>query len=138
MVASSSRRLTDPGLKINWNPVTETWRNLKLASANIVVFRLLGISWMWFRRGNPEPAPSFAKDVMHGNEQVAPLLVVFPSASPPARCCVGAEQTACGTAWCRQPSDECVGALTCTCLARHAAVRRDGRRRVPYCRSTGG
>ncbi|MGA8784603.1 MAG: MFS transporter, partial [Polaromonas sp.] len=29
---------TDPGLKINWNPLTETWRNLKLASANVVVF----------------------------------------------------------------------------------------------------
>ena len=40
---------TDPGLKINWNPVSETWRNLKLAHQNIVVFRsLLGISWMWF------------------------------------------------------------------------------------------
>ena len=35
---------TDPGLKINWNPVTETWRNLKLAKGNIVVFRsMLGI-----------------------------------------------------------------------------------------------
>ena len=40
---------TDPGLRINWNPVTETWRNLQLAHENIVVFRsLLGISWMWF------------------------------------------------------------------------------------------
>ena len=40
---------TDPGLTINWNPFTETWRNLKLAHENIVVFRsLLGISWMWF------------------------------------------------------------------------------------------
>ena len=39
----------DPSLQINWNPFTETWRNLKLASQNIVVFRsLLGISWMWF------------------------------------------------------------------------------------------
>ena len=38
---------TDPGLTINWNPFTETWRNLKLAHENIVVFRsLLGISWM--------------------------------------------------------------------------------------------
>jgi hypothetical protein len=34
---------------INWNPFTETWRNLKLAHGNVVVFRsLLGISWMWF------------------------------------------------------------------------------------------
>ncbi len=40
---------TDPGLVINWNPFTETWRNLKLAHGNVVVFRsLLGISWMWF------------------------------------------------------------------------------------------
>jgi hypothetical protein len=40
---------TDPGLVINWNPVSETWRNLKLAHGNLVVFRsLLGISWMWF------------------------------------------------------------------------------------------
>ena len=30
---------TDPRLRINWNPVTETWRNLKLAHGNIVVFR---------------------------------------------------------------------------------------------------
>jgi len=30
---------TDPGLAINWNPFTETWRNLKLAHGNVVVFR---------------------------------------------------------------------------------------------------
>eukprot|EP01036_Dinobryon_divergens_P036309 gene36309-47249_t len=29
---------TDPGLVINWNPISETWRNLKLARENIVVF----------------------------------------------------------------------------------------------------
>jgi len=40
---------TDPNLRINWNPVSETWRNLTLAHGNLVVFRsLLGISWMWF------------------------------------------------------------------------------------------
>ena len=40
---------TDAALKINWNPFTETVRNLKLAHESIVVFRsLLGISWMWF------------------------------------------------------------------------------------------
>ena len=32
---------TDPGLKINWNPVSETWRNLRLARENVVVFRSL-------------------------------------------------------------------------------------------------
>ena len=39
----------DPGLTLNWNPVSETWRNLKLAYDYPSVFRsLLGISWMWF------------------------------------------------------------------------------------------
>jgi 1-acyl-sn-glycerol-3-phosphate acyltransferase len=63
---------TDPGLKINWNPFTETWRNLKLAHGNIVVFRsLLGISWMWFFGAVfLSQFPSFAKEVLHGNEQV--------------------------------------------------------------------
>ncbi|HMY98650.1 MAG TPA: MFS transporter [Burkholderiaceae bacterium] len=69
---------TDPQLRINWNPVSETWRNLKLAHGNIVVFRsLLGISWMWFF-GAVFLAnfPVFAKDVLHGDEHVASLLLV--------------------------------------------------------------
>ena len=69
---------TDPGLTINWNPFTETWRNLKLAHENIVVFRsLLGISWMWFFGAVfLSQFPSLAKNVLHGNEQVASLLLV--------------------------------------------------------------
>ena len=69
---------TDPGLRINWNPVTETWRNLQLARSNTVVFRsLLGISWMWFFGAVfLSQFPSFAKEVLHGNEQVASLLLV--------------------------------------------------------------
>ena len=69
---------TDPGLKINWNPVSETWRNLKLAHGNLVVFRsLLGISWMsFFGAVFLSQFPSFAKEVLHGNEQVASLLLV--------------------------------------------------------------
>ena len=69
---------TDPDLKINWNPVTETLRNLKLASSNVVVFRsMLGISWMWFFGATfLSQFPSFAKEIVHGNEQVASLLLV--------------------------------------------------------------
>ncbi|MDP2452242.1 MAG: MFS transporter [Polaromonas sp.] len=69
---------TDPSLKINWNPFTETVRNLKLAHGNLVVFRsLLGISWMWFFGAVfLSQFPSFAKEVLHGNEQVASLLLV--------------------------------------------------------------
>ncbi len=69
---------SDPGLRIHWNPFSETWRNLMIARESLVVFRsLLGISWMWFVGavflGN---FPAIAKDVVHGNEQVASLLLV--------------------------------------------------------------
>ena len=69
---------TDAALQINWNPVTETWCNLKLAHGSIVVFRsLLGISWMWFFGAVfLTQFPAFAKDVLGGNEQVASLLLV--------------------------------------------------------------
>jgi 1-acyl-sn-glycerol-3-phosphate acyltransferase len=69
---------TDPGLRINWNPLSETWRNLKLAHGNIVVFRsLLGISWMWFFGAVfLSQFPSFAKEVLHGDAHVASLLLV--------------------------------------------------------------
>ncbi|MDQ2926629.1 MAG: MFS transporter [Pseudomonadota bacterium] len=69
---------TDPGLRINWNPVSETWHNLKLAHGNLVVFRsLLGISWMWFFGAVfLAEFPSFAKEVLHGDEDVASLLLV--------------------------------------------------------------
>ena len=69
---------TAPDLVVNWNPVTETWRNLQLARGNTVVFRsLLGISWMWFFGAVfLSQFPSFAKDVLHGDEHVASLLLV--------------------------------------------------------------
>jgi 1-acyl-sn-glycerol-3-phosphate acyltransferase len=69
---------TAPGLKVNWNPFSETWRNLKLAHENVVVFRsLLGISWMWFFGAVfLSQFPAFAKEVLHGNEHVASLLLV--------------------------------------------------------------
>lgn len=69
---------TDPALKVNWNPVTETWRNLVLAHGQLAVFRsLLGISWMWFfGAAFLAQFPSFARDVLSGNEQVASLLLM--------------------------------------------------------------
>ena len=69
---------SDPALVINWNPVSETWRNLRLAHRDLVVFRsLMGISWMWFfGAAFLSQFPSFAKDVLGGDERVASLLLV--------------------------------------------------------------
>jgi 1-acyl-sn-glycerol-3-phosphate acyltransferase len=68
----------DPGLRLNHNPFTETWRNLKLAGEYPSVFRsLLGISWMWFFGAVfLSQFPAFARDVLGGDEQVASLLLV--------------------------------------------------------------
>lgn len=67
-----------PDLRINWNPFSETWRNLKLAREQVAVFRsLLGISWMWFFGAVfLSSFPAFAKDVLHGDAHVATLLLV--------------------------------------------------------------
>ena len=73
---------TDPALRLNPDPLSETWRNLRLARGNLVVFRsLLGISWMWFFGAVfLSQFPSFAKEVLHGDAQVASLLLVVFSA----------------------------------------------------------
>ena len=68
-----------PDLRINWNPVSETWRNVAMARQDPVVFRsLLAISWMWFFGAVfLSQFPSFAKEVLYGDEQVASLLLVI-------------------------------------------------------------
>ena len=71
---------TDPSLKLNWNPFTETAANLRLAAKNIVVWRsMLGISWLWFYGAMLlNQFANMSKDVLGGNEQVATaLLAVF-------------------------------------------------------------
>ena len=68
---------TDPSLKLNWNPFTETAANLRLAAKNIVVWRsMLGISWLWFYGAMLlNQFANMSKDVLGGNEQVATLLL---------------------------------------------------------------
>ena len=68
---------SDPQLRIHWNPFTETWRNLQRVRQQPVVFRsLLGISWMWFFGAVfLGQFPYFAKVVLHGDAQVASLLL---------------------------------------------------------------
>jgi 1-acyl-sn-glycerol-3-phosphate acyltransferase len=69
---------TDPGLKIRWNPFTETWATLKLARGDLTVFRsLLGISWMWAVGAVfLSQFPAFAKNVLGGGPNVALLLLI--------------------------------------------------------------
>lgn len=69
---------TDPQLRINWNPFSETRRNLRLAREDTVSwYMLLGISWLWFFGAVfLSQFPVLAKDVLRGSEHVASLLLV--------------------------------------------------------------
>ncbi|MFM0041362.1 MFS transporter [Paraburkholderia sediminicola] len=66
-----------PDLRINWNPVSETWRNLKLARENRTVFlSLLGISWLWFVGATfLSSFFSFAKNVLSADPDVVTVLL---------------------------------------------------------------
>ncbi|OJA91043.1 MFS transporter [Burkholderia ubonensis] len=66
-----------PDLAINWNPVSETWRNLGLARQNRTVFlSLLGISWLWFVGATFLTSFfNFAKDVLSASPDVVTILL---------------------------------------------------------------
>ncbi len=67
----------DPQLKINWNPITETWRNIAFVRGNRVVWlSILGISWFWFYGATIlAQFPSYAREVLGGDESVFILLL---------------------------------------------------------------
>ncbi|WP_322106735.1 MFS transporter [Paraburkholderia sp. J41] len=66
-----------PALRIDWNPVSETWRNLGVARTDRTVFLgLLGISWLWFIGATfLSSFFSFAKDVLYANPDVVTVLL---------------------------------------------------------------
>ena len=66
-----------PDLAINWNPLSETWRNLGFARQKRVVFlSLLGISWLWFFGATfLTQFATFAKTNLGGDENVVTLLL---------------------------------------------------------------
>jgi 1-acyl-sn-glycerol-3-phosphate acyltransferase len=69
----------EPGLVINWNPFTETWKNLKIAQKNRTVFlALLGISWLWFFGSVFLTSfSSFSKEILGGDASVVTLLLAI-------------------------------------------------------------
>jgi 1-acyl-sn-glycerol-3-phosphate acyltransferase len=67
----------DPALKLNWNPLTETWRNLAHIRGNRTVFlACLGISWFWFYGSIYfTQLPNYTKEVLGGDPGVYTLLL---------------------------------------------------------------
>jgi 1-acyl-sn-glycerol-3-phosphate acyltransferase len=68
----------DPGVKVNWNPLTETWRIFQFMRGNRTVFlSVLGISWLWFFGSMlVTQFPNLTKNVLSGNEHVVTLLLI--------------------------------------------------------------
>ena len=100
-----------PELKINWNLVTETWRNVVIARGNRVVWlSMLGISWFWFYGATfLTQFPNFAKNILGGDEHVVTLLLaLFSVGIGWGRCCANAYQgTRWNSAWCRSARSVC-------------------------------
>ncbi|MDP2241842.1 MAG: MFS transporter [Burkholderiales bacterium] len=68
----------DPGIRINWNPLTETWRNFCFMRGNRTVFlSVLGISWFWFYGSLfITQFPALSKNILAGSELVVTLLLI--------------------------------------------------------------
>ncbi|MEN6465828.1 MAG: MFS transporter [Syntrophaceae bacterium] len=68
-----------PGLKIRWNPVTETWKTVQLVRDPDSVFKsILGISWFWFLGASYlTQLPAYTRDILHSSESVVTLLLAL-------------------------------------------------------------
>ena len=68
---------SESGLKINWNPITETGRNIAFVwKSQPIWLAIIGISWFWFYGATLlAQFPVFAKEVLHGDESVFILLL---------------------------------------------------------------
>lgn len=66
-----------PHLKINWNPVTETYRNIQFVWQHQQIWlAIVAISWFWFFGATLlAQFPNFAKVVLYGDESVFILLL---------------------------------------------------------------
>ncbi len=68
-----------PELRINWNPLTETLRNLRFMRTNRTVFlSVMGISWFWlYGAAFLSQMPTYASQVLGGDPSVATLLLTL-------------------------------------------------------------
>jgi 1-acyl-sn-glycerol-3-phosphate acyltransferase len=71
-------RAVDPGLTVNWNAWSETWRIVGFARAKRDVFlSILGISWFWFfGSAMTLQLPAYTLVILNGNESITTALLV--------------------------------------------------------------
>lgn len=66
-----------PKLKINWNPITETYRNIQFIwQRQAIWLTIIAISWFWFYGATLlAQFPNFAKNILRGDESLFILLL---------------------------------------------------------------
>jgi 1-acyl-sn-glycerol-3-phosphate acyltransferase len=71
-------RAVDPGLTVNWNAWSETWRIVGFAREKRDVFlSILGISWFWFfGSAMTLQLPAYTLVILNGNESITTALLV--------------------------------------------------------------
>ena len=69
----------DPSMRINWNPVSETWHLMQIATAKRSVFLcVVGVSWFWFVGATYlAQLPNFTRAYLGGDESVVTLLLAL-------------------------------------------------------------
>lgn len=69
----------DPGLRINWNPISETWNIYRHVRNNRTVYlSILGVSWFWFFGAiYLTQLPNYTKLHLYANEQVVTLMLTL-------------------------------------------------------------
>src|SRR5262245_52966241 len=67
----------DPGMRIRWNPLAETWRLIGFArEIHSVWLSILGVSWFWFYGALLlAQFPGLGRDLLGGDEHVVTLLL---------------------------------------------------------------
>lgn len=68
-----------PDLVISWNLISQTIKTLRIGATERVVFlSILGISWFWFLGASyVTQIPTYTRNVLHGTEGVATLLLAM-------------------------------------------------------------
>ena len=70
---------TDPSLKINWNPISQTYKIYQFTRENRTIYlSILGISWFWlFGAMFLSLFPTYCTEVLDANEQVVTLFLAM-------------------------------------------------------------
>ena len=68
-----------PGLKIDFNPITQTWETIKIPMERRSIFlAIMGISWFWaLGLAYLSQFPNYTKNILHGSEEVVTLLLTM-------------------------------------------------------------